>query len=68
MVPSLDHSAEKEERYKAIKMPRGEYKRFFARDRDGNYAGSEPEKDWDEGDLMREYGEYQDSTLHSIIC
>lgn len=49
-------------------MPRGEYKRYFARDKDGNYAGTEPEKHWDEQELMKVYGEYQSVPLHSILC
>lgn len=68
MATSLDHSADKEERYKAIKMPRGEYKKYFQRDREGNYAGTEPEREWEEEDLMREYGVYQAMPLHSIVC
>lgn len=65
---SFDHSAEKEERYKAVKMPRGEYKRYFARDKEGNYAGTEPEREWDERDLLRDYAAYQDIPIHSILC
>ncbi|EGP84991.1 uncharacterized protein MYCGRDRAFT_95126 [Zymoseptoria tritici IPO323] len=42
----LDHSAEKEERYKAVKMPRGEYKKRFIKNADGKYVGTEPEKEW----------------------
>lgn len=65
----MDHTAEKEERYKAIKMPRGEYKKYFARDRDGNYAGTElPERQWNEEELLSRYGEYQAVPLHSILC
>lgn len=40
-------------------MPRGEYKRHFARDSDGNYAGTEPQREWDEESINREYGAYQ---------
>lgn len=47
-------------------MPRREYKRHFARDRDGNYVGTEPERDWDEADLRREFGVYQDMALRSV--
>ncbi|KAF2170821.1 hypothetical protein M409DRAFT_18794 [Zasmidium cellare ATCC 36951] len=65
---NIDHSAEKEERYKAIKMPRREYKKYFARDKEGNYAGTEEERGWDEEELTRCYGEYQNVPLHSILC
>ena len=64
---NMDHAAEKEERYKAIKMPRGDYKRYFARDRDGNYAGTEPEREWDEEEVKQAYGEYQDMPIHHIL-
>jgi hypothetical protein len=46
VAPSFDHTAEKEERYKAVKMPRGEYKRQFLRDAYGKYVGSDPEREW----------------------
>lgn len=68
MSSSFDHSAEREERYKAIKMPRGDYKRYFQRDKDGNYAGTEPERDWNEAELMKEFGHYQEMPLHTIPC
>lgn len=53
-------------RYMAMKMPRRDYKRYFMRDKDGGYAGSEPEKAWTEADLQREFGQYQDLPLRSI--
>ncbi|KAK4621951.1 hypothetical protein CLAFUW4_07501 [Fulvia fulva] len=68
MSDNWDTAAEKEQRYKAIKMPRGEYKRHFARDREGNYAGTEPEREWDEEEVMREYAAYQEVPLHTILC
>lgn len=68
MATGFDHSAEKEERYKAIKMPRGDYRRYFQRDKDGNYAGTEPERQWDEADLMKEFEAYQDLPLHTVLC
>lgn len=65
---NMDHTAEKSERYKALKLPRREYKRHFARDASGNYVGSEPQRDWDEDELMREFGAFQDVPLHSMYC
>lgn len=47
-------------------MPRKDYKKYFMRDKDGGYAGSEPEKEWTEADLQREFGQYQDMPLRSI--
>lgn len=63
----LDHSAEKENKYKAVKMPRGEYKRHFARDAQGNYAGTEPRRSWTEDDLMNAYGMYQERPIDSTL-
>ena len=47
-------------------MPRRDYKRYFARDRNGNYAGTEPEREWDADELQRTFGMYQDMELRSI--
>lgn len=47
-------------------MPRRDYKRHFARDRDGNYVGTEPEREWYEDDLEREFGQYQSMALRSV--
>lgn len=62
------HGPIDEVKYKAIKMLRRDYKKWFARDRDGNYVGSEPERQWDEQDLASEFGRYQDLPLRSILC
>lgn len=53
-------------KYTAIKMPRRDYKRLFVRDKDGNYVGSEPEREWSREDLEREYGEYQHLPLTTL--
>ena len=53
-------------RYTAMKMPRGDYKKYFARDKEGNYAGTEPEKEWSKEDLDAAFGQYQDMRLRSI--
>lgn len=47
-------------------MPRRDYKKFFAKDRDGRYVGTEPEREWTREDLEREFGCYQDMPLRSI--
>ncbi|EMC97086.1 hypothetical protein BAUCODRAFT_68131 [Baudoinia panamericana UAMH 10762] len=54
--------------YKAIKIPRHVYKQHFARDAERNYVGTEPERDWTEEDLMREFGFYQDVPLGAMHC
>ncbi|KAK5134867.1 hypothetical protein LTR08_005957 [Meristemomyces frigidus] len=52
--------------YKAIKMPRAEYKRYFARDREGRYAGSEAERQWSEAEVVGRFGGYRDVPLWSV--
>jgi hypothetical protein len=54
------------DRYTAIKMPRKDYKAYFARDRNGNYAGTEPEREWTQEQLDEKFGEFQDMPLRSI--
>lgn len=54
------------DRYTAMKMPRKDYKKHFARDRDGNYAGTEPEREWTQEQLDADFGPYQDMPLRSI--
>lgn len=54
------------DRYTAIKMPRKDFKRYFARDKDGKYVGTEPEREWSEEDLKSYFGDYQDLPLRSI--
>lgn len=54
------------DRYTAIKMPRKDYKAYFAKDRNGNYAGTEPEREWSQEQLDERFGQYQDMPLRSI--
>ena len=54
------------DRYTAIKMPRRDYKRYFACDRLGNYIGTEPKREWDDADLQRQFGLYQNMPLRSV--
>ncbi|KAF2716919.1 hypothetical protein K431DRAFT_277948 [Polychaeton citri CBS 116435] len=49
--------------FKTLKMPRREYKRYFVRDNSGNYAGTEPQREWNEDELEREFGMYQHMRL-----
>ncbi|KFY92800.1 hypothetical protein V500_04027 [Pseudogymnoascus sp. VKM F-4518 (FW-2643)] len=44
---------------KAVWMPRREYKKFFAKDKDGKYIGTEPQREWTEEELEEEFGQYQ---------
>lgn len=48
-------------------MPRKDYKRYFARDRDGKYVGTEqPEREWTVEELEEAFGRFQDLPLRSI--
>ncbi len=40
-------------------MPRADYLRYFARDKNNNYAGTEPEMRWTEEMLSEQFGTYQ---------
>ena len=53
-------------RYTALKMPRKDYKKYFARDREGNYAGSEPEQEWTDAELQSRFGKFQEMPLRTI--
>jgi len=55
------------DKYKAVKMPRGEYVRYFRHDAQGHYVGTEPEREWGEEEIMEKYGQYQDLPLRSIL-
>ena len=67
MSTHLNSSQDKEFTYAAMKMPRGDYKRWFARDKDGVYVGTEvPEREWTAEELRAKFGEFQDLALRSI--
>ena len=53
-------------RYTALKMPRKDYKRYFARDREGGYAGTDPEREWSEAELRGMFERFQNMALRSI--
>lgn len=55
------------DKYKAVKMPRGEYVRYFRHNAQGHYVGTEPEREWDEEEIMEKYGQYQDMPLRSVL-
>jgi hypothetical protein len=40
-------------------MPRGEYLKYFAKDFDGAYIGTEPQKKWTEEELEDQFGQYR---------
>ena len=43
---------------RTVWMPRREYKKYFAKDKDGNYVGTEPQRKWTEDELMDKFGQY----------
>jgi len=53
--------------YKAVKMPRGDYQRHFRHDKDGNYSGTEPEREWSEDEIKGRYDQYRDVPLRHIL-
>jgi hypothetical protein len=55
------------DKYKAIKMPRGEYARYFRHDAQGRYIGTEPEREWGEHEILEKYGQYQELPLRSVL-
>ncbi|KAK4893156.1 hypothetical protein LTR27_008496 [Elasticomyces elasticus] len=54
--------------FKAVRMPRSEYKRHFARDGLRQYVGTEPEQQWTEEDLKLEFGQYECTPLRAMHC
>ncbi|TKA63882.1 hypothetical protein B0A55_10146 [Friedmanniomyces simplex] len=52
--------------HKVIRMPRGDYRRHFARDAERRYAGTEPEREWSAEDLRRGFGQYQETPLGNM--
>ena len=48
---------------RAVRMPRREYLKHHKRDVQGNYAGTEPEQEWDDAMLEACYGRYQRAPL-----
>jgi hypothetical protein len=44
---------------KIVLMPQSEYAKHFAKDKAGNYIGTEPQRDWTEAELDERYGQYK---------
>jgi hypothetical protein len=44
---------------KVVYMPRRDYLKWFARDLKGTYIGTEPQRQWNEDELEKEFGQYQ---------
>ncbi|MCJ1227917.1 hypothetical protein MMC12_004576 [Toensbergia leucococca] len=52
-------SSKETPKFRTLKMPRGEYLRYFARDEKNAYIGTEPERSWTDKDLEEKFGMYQ---------
>jgi hypothetical protein len=44
---------------KVVFMPEGDRKKWFAKDKDKNYVGSEPHRQWTETELEERWGKYR---------
>lgn len=40
-------------------MPRRDYLKYFAKDYDGTYTGTEPQRTWTEEELEQTFGKYK---------
>jgi hypothetical protein len=49
---------EKEGKLRVIYMPRREYLKYFAKDDDGNYVGTEPQRSWTDEELDEMFAQY----------
>jgi hypothetical protein len=59
LVSGQSLEKEKERRPKIVYMPREEYLKHFAKDKDGNYSGTEPERTWTDAELNKAFEMYQ---------
>lgn len=47
-------------------MPRREYLRHHRFDVDGNYAGTEPQQNWDDAKIEEYYGRYKHTPMNGL--
>lgn len=45
---------------KVVRMPRREYLKYFAKDDQYNYIGTESQREWTAAELEEKFGQYQD--------
>jgi len=50
---------------KVVFMPRREYLKYFAKDDNGGYIGTEPQRQWTEVELDEKFGEYRPHHYHN---
>jgi hypothetical protein len=48
-------------KFKIVLMPQSEYAKYFAKEKAGNYIGTEPQREWTEAELDERYGKYKSS-------
>lgn len=60
LVRGLRSSNPKNSNIKVVRVPRSEYRKHFARDKNNIYVGTEPERMWTIEELDEEFGMYQD--------
>lgn len=63
LTSRLTHTNNEWQNLRAVRMPRREYLKHHKRDEEGNYAGTEPQQDWDDAMLKSCYGRYQRAPL-----
>lgn len=44
---------------KVVRMPRRDYLKYFAKDDQYNYIGTEPQREWTAAELDEQFGQYQ---------
>ena len=49
-----------------LRMPRRDYLRHHRHDIHGNYAGTEPQQDWDDAMIKSHYGRYQYTSINGL--
>lgn len=50
---------EKDKKLISVQMPRRDYLKYFAKDEDGNYIGTEPQRAWTEEELSEMFRQYK---------
>jgi hypothetical protein len=55
----LDALGQKKGITRVVYMPRRDYLKYFAKDENGNYIGSDPYRRWTEGELEEQFAKYK---------
>jgi hypothetical protein len=57
-MKGLVSGKDKEGKLRVVYMPRREYLKYFAKDDDNNYVGTEPQKSWTDEELDKMFAKY----------